>query len=144
MSQVLKMCAERRRSRRTLTPSIAAGQRTLVAEPQGPPASSAANAPQAPSGSPLPKLLVLDRELTGDLGGPEFVAEHDARLKKERARLRQDLQPIGTYRLMDSSPIQAALDRLISRHRLYGERFAGDVGNLRGAVACNRRRSEQG
>ncbi len=94
----------------------AAGRATVVAEPQGPPALSPANDSKAATGgAPSPKLAVLDIELTGDLGGPEFVAEHDARLNKESARLRQDLEPTGMYRIMDSGPAQATIDRLRSQ-----------------------------
>jgi hypothetical protein len=83
----------------------AAGLATAVAAPEGPMADAAAR----------PALMVLDLELTGDLGGPAFTAEHDARLKRESARLRQDLQRTGMYRIMDNGPAQPELDRLRSQ-----------------------------
>ncbi|MDB6086006.1 MAG: rhodanese [Gammaproteobacteria bacterium] len=88
-----------------------AGSRpTALVEPQVPPA-----APQSPTDSKLPKLIVLDIELTGDLGGPEFAAEHEARLKAESARLRQDLERTGLYRILDTAGAQATIDRLRSQ-----------------------------
>lgn len=59
-----------------------------------------------------PQLVVLDLELSGDLGGPEFSAEHEARLATESARLRSDLAATQLYRLVDNAPAQAAIDRL--------------------------------
>lgn len=59
-----------------------------------------------------PKLVVLDLELSGDLGGPEFTAEHAARLQTESARLRSDLSATQLYQLVDSAPAQAAIDHL--------------------------------
>lgn len=76
---------------------------------------TAAALPQAPDDSALPKLAVLDLELTGDLGGPEFTAEHAARLKQESVRLREDLQRSGLYRIVDLHPAQATIDRLKAR-----------------------------
>jgi uncharacterized protein DUF2380 len=63
------------------------------------------------------KLAVLDVELTGDLGGPEFEAEHQARLKLASARLRESLSRSGLYRIVDNSPAQQTLDELKSRYR---------------------------
>lgn len=63
------------------------------------------------------QLVVLDVELTGDLGGPEFVAEHDARLQRASARLREDLAATGLYQLVDLAPAKADLDQLKSQHR---------------------------
>jgi hypothetical protein len=42
-----------------------------------------------------PKLVVLNIELTGDLGGPQITAEHAARLKTESAILRRELESSG-------------------------------------------------
>jgi PQQ-dependent catabolism-associated CXXCW motif protein len=84
----------------------AAGQPTASAPPLGPPAA-AARAPIS--------LLVLDLELTGDLGGPEFTAEHEARLTLESARLRQDLERSGLFRIVDDAPAAGTLDRLRSQ-----------------------------
>ncbi len=88
------------------------GRTTVAAEPEGPEAPSpspAAGVPQAPT------LVVLDLELTGDLGGPEFAAEHETRLTTESARLRQDLARTGLYRIVDNAPAQDAIDRLKSQ-----------------------------
>ena len=62
------------------------------------------------------KLVVLDVELTGDLGGPELVAEHQARLKLASTRLRESLARTGLYQLVDSSPAQQSIDELKSRY----------------------------
>ena len=78
-----------------------------MAPPEGPP-SPAADAAR-------PRLLVLDLELTGDLGGPEFTAEHEARLVLESSRLRADLERTNRYHIMDSTQAQPALDRLRSQ-----------------------------
>ena len=101
----------------------AAGEPTVVAQPQTPlglSASAPVGAPEAappPTSAPpsAPKLMVLDLELTGDLGGEDFTAEHAARLAKESARLRDDLKLTGMYRIMDTAPVQGALDRLRSQ-----------------------------
>jgi hypothetical protein len=69
-------------------------------------------------GPNLPRLVVLDIELSGDLGGPEFAAEHARRLKTESARLRQDLEHAGLFRVLDTGPAQATIDRLRSQ-QLY-------------------------
>ncbi len=76
-------------------------------------ASFEANA-QRPS---LPsKLVVLDVELSGDLGGPELAQEHQARLKLASARLRESLSRTGLYQLVDNTPAQGAIDELKSRY----------------------------
>jgi PQQ-dependent catabolism-associated CXXCW motif protein len=80
----------------------AAGRQTKVAAPEGPAAQ-------------LPALAVLDIELTGDLGGPEFAAEHAERLRTETARLRQDLESTGLYRILDNSAAQGMIDTLRSQ-----------------------------
>jgi hypothetical protein len=66
--------------------------------------------------SPEPKLVVLDVELTGDLGGPEFVAEHQARLDLASTRLRENLSRTGLYQMVDSGPAQKAVDEVKSRY----------------------------
>jgi PQQ-dependent catabolism-associated CXXCW motif protein len=99
-----------------------AGQQTKVAAPQGPAARTAVAETPAPntdgtarSDGRLPALAVLDLELTGDLGGPEFAAEHAARLKTESTRLRQDLEGTGLYRILDNSAAQGMIDTLRSQ-----------------------------
>jgi hypothetical protein len=64
-----------------------------------------------------PELVVLDVEITGDLGGPEFTAQHEARLKLANAKLRESLSASGLYRLVDTAPAQAAIDQLKSQQR---------------------------
>jgi PQQ-dependent catabolism-associated CXXCW motif protein len=104
----------------------AAGRQTQVAAPQGPAAQEtplpsgetpappgAVHAVRADGG--LPALVVLDLELTGDLGGPEFEAEHAERLRTMSARLRQDLERAGLYRILDNSAAQGLIDTLKSR-----------------------------
>lgn len=78
----------------------AAGLPTQVVEPQSPVS---------------PTLVVLDIELTGDLGGPEFTAEHAARLVSESARLRDDLGRTGLYTLVDARPAADLIARLESQ-----------------------------
>jgi Protein of unknown function (DUF2380). len=63
------------------------------------------------------RLVVLDIELTGDLGGPEFAAEHEARLKLASARLREELAATGLYELVDTSAASDTLAQLKSQHR---------------------------
>jgi PQQ-dependent catabolism-associated CXXCW motif protein len=65
-----------------------------------------------------PRLAVLALELTGDLGGPEFAAQHATRLEAESIRLRQDLQATQLYEILDVSGAQADIDKLKSQ-QLY-------------------------
>jgi hypothetical protein len=73
-----------------------------------------AASPQRPA--PAPKLVVLDVELTGDLGGPEFAAEHQARLNLASARLRERLARTGLYEMVNSGHAQQTVDELKSRY----------------------------
>jgi hypothetical protein len=59
-----------------------------------------------------PSLAVLDLELSGDLGGPQFAAEHDARIRMESDRLRQELDRSGLYRVIDTAPAQPLIAHL--------------------------------
>ena len=68
-----------------------------------------------PPAFPL-KLLVLDVELSGDLGGPELGPEHQARLKLASAELRESLSRTGLYQLVDSTPARSTIDELKSRY----------------------------
>jgi hypothetical protein len=86
----------------------AAGRATNITAPQGPAAA-------APRDGPSPALAVLDLELTGDVGGPELAAEHAARLQTMSARLRQDLEGTGLYRILDNSAAQGMIDTLRSQ-----------------------------
>jgi hypothetical protein len=78
------------------------------------PVAAAAAAP----GRPAPRLVVLDIELSGDLGGPQFKAEHEARLRMASARLRQELARSGLFQVVDTAPAQALIDKLKSQ-QLY-------------------------
>jgi len=64
-----------------------------------------------------PALAVLDVELTGDLGGPQFEAEHAVRLRMASERLRQELARSGLYRLVDLAPARGLILRLQSQQR---------------------------
>lgn len=66
-----------------------------------------------------PKLVVLDIELTGDTGGPEFAAQHAARLEKESNILRRQLAESGLYRVVDTTPAQQLMTRLKSQQRYW-------------------------
>lgn len=64
-----------------------------------------------------PRLVVLDVEITGDLGGPDLAAEHEARLRVATAKLHESLSRTGLYRLVDTAAAQGTLDQLKSQHR---------------------------
>jgi PQQ-dependent catabolism-associated CXXCW motif protein len=90
----------------------AAGRMTAMLEPQPQPQPQPLSQAAPAQATGLPALMVLDLELSGDLGGPEFTAEHEARLKAESLRLRQDLAATGMYRLLDNAAVQPEIDRL--------------------------------
>jgi hypothetical protein len=66
-------------------------------------------------GHAKPKLVILDMELTGDLGGTQFTAEHEARLRLETDTLRQQLQQSGLYTVIDSAPARPLIAKLKSQ-----------------------------
>ena len=66
-----------------------------------------------------PKLVMLDIELTGDLGGPQFTAEHSARLEKESAILRRELENSGLYQVLDNTPALPLINRLKSQQAYW-------------------------
>jgi hypothetical protein len=68
-------------------------------------------------GTHRPRLVVLDVELTGDLGGPEFVAQHDARTKMASARLSENVSRTGLYSVVDPAPAQDLINQLKSQYR---------------------------
>jgi len=72
----------------------------------------------ATPGSTPPRLVVLDLELSGDLGGPEFKAEHETRLRMESSKLRQELAASGLFRVVDNAPAHALIEKLKSQ-QLY-------------------------
>jgi hypothetical protein len=87
------------------------------------------------SGDGNPKLVVLDIELTGDTGGPQFAAEHKARLRMESDTLRRELERSGLYRVVDTTPAQPLIAKLQSQH-LYLHDCNGcdlDIGRQLGA-----------
>jgi hypothetical protein len=69
----------------------------------------------SPEAAQPPRLAVLNIELTGDLGGPQFAAEHAARLQMESEKLRHELQLSGLYRIVDTSPAQPLITRLAAQ-----------------------------
>ena len=73
--------------------------------------------PEQQPASKRARLVVLDLELTGDLGGADFAAEHEARLRMASTRLREELAGSGLYELVDTAAAQDLIDRLASEHR---------------------------
>jgi hypothetical protein len=71
---------------------------------------------QSPRAAQPPRLAVLNIELTGDLGGPQFTAEHAARLRMESDKLRHELELSGLYRIVDTTPAQPLIAGLAARH----------------------------
>jgi len=67
----------------------------------------------------VPKLVVLDIQLTGDQGGPQLTAEHAVRLKNESEILRRQLASTGLYELLDTTPAQELINRLTSQQAYW-------------------------
>jgi len=63
-----------------------------------------------------PSLLVLDIELTGDVGGPELADEHQARMRRESGVLRSELASTDRYRIIDVSAAEAIVARMKSQY----------------------------
>lgn len=82
-----------------------------------------------------PKLVVLDVELTGDLGGPELAAQHEERLRIASTRLREDLSRTGLYDVVDAARAQDLINQLESQHRYLHDCNGCDleIGRLLGA-----------
>ena len=59
-----------------------------------------------------PRLLVLDLELIGDLGGGAFASEHAARLERANDRLKAELERTGLFRIVDDSPLRPRIEEL--------------------------------
>lgn len=74
-----------------------------------------------------PKLIVLDVELTGDLGGPQFTAEHETRLRTKSDELRKDLAQSGLYQVVDIAPAQALIAKLKSQQAYLHDCNACDL-----------------
>lgn len=68
--------------------------------------------------SQLPRLAVLDVEISGDLGGPGFALEHANRLNMASAKLRDELGRGGHFQLVSNCPAQELIARLKSQ-QLY-------------------------
>lgn len=92
----------------------AAGYPSAAVEPHSPDSAAPAEG-SGEARAPLPKLAVLDLELTGDLGGPDFTAQHEARLRDETARLRRALERSGLYLIVDVEAARGAIDNLKSQ-----------------------------
>ena len=71
----------------------------------------------AAAAAPIPRLAVLDIELTGDLGGTELEAAHETRLRMASERLRRELVSSGLFQVIDNAPAQALIDKLKSQQR---------------------------
>jgi len=84
--------------------------------------------------SQLPRLAVLDVELSGDLGGPGLASEHADRLNMASAKLRDELRRGGLFQLVGNTPAQELIATLKSQ-QLYLHDCNGcdlDVGRLLG------------
>jgi hypothetical protein len=82
----------------------------------------AATEPGASPGSSRPlRLLVLDVELAGDLGGPALSTEHETRLQMTSARLRSELAHTALFQIVDDSAVRDAIGELRSQQRFLHE-----------------------
>jgi Protein of unknown function (DUF2380) len=88
---------------------------------------TAVAAAPAAAAAPIPRLAVLDIELTGDLGGPELKAGHETRLRMASERLRRELASSGLYQVVDNAPAQALIDELKSQQRYLHDCNGCDV-----------------
>ena len=85
--------------------------------------------------TPEAKLVVLDVELSGDLGGPELASEQQARLNLASTKLREKLSATGLYQVVENTSAQSAIDEAKS-HYLYLHDCNGcdlDIGRQLGA-----------
>ena len=67
------------------------------------------------------RLLVLDFELAGDLGGSDLSAEHESRLRTASATLRSELERSRLFQIVDDAPVRDAIDQLRSQQRFLHE-----------------------
>jgi rhodanese-related sulfurtransferase len=81
-------------------------------------AETAPEARSADTSASKPRLAILPLELSGDLGGAGFAAEHAARLDSESTRLRQDIQATALYAVLDDSLAQGEIEKFKSQ-QLY-------------------------
>ena len=77
----------------------------------------AAAAASAAAAAAIPRLAVLDIELTGDVGGPQLKAKHETRLRMASERLRRELASSGLYQVVDNAAGQALIDEIKSQQR---------------------------
>jgi hypothetical protein len=75
----------------------------------------------SPKPSGLPRLLVLDFELAGDLGGPALSAAHEARLRTASATLRSELERSELFQIVDDVSVRDAIAQLRSQQRFLHE-----------------------
>lgn len=86
---------------------LAAADRTAAAEN-----AAAADAAKV-------KLLVLDLELIGDLGGPELERTHAVRLRKVSDQLRSELAQNAAYEVVDATAAAEMIERLRGTQYLH-------------------------
>lgn len=81
------------------------------------------------------QLVVLNIELSGDLGGPELAAQHEARLNLASTKLRQSLSGTSLYDIVELAPAQDAINQLEAQHRFLHDCNGCDldIGRLLGA-----------
>ncbi len=65
------------------------------------------------------KLLVLDLELIGDLGGPELERTHAERLREVSQQLRSELAQSSGYEIIDATPAAEMIERLRGTQYLH-------------------------
>lgn len=65
------------------------------------------------------KLLVLDLELIGDLGGPELERTHAIRLRKVSDQLRSELAQSPAYEVVDATAAAEMIERLRGTQYLH-------------------------
>ena len=72
-----------------------------------------------PTLSPLKRLVVLDFELAGDLGGSNFEAAHIQRTRMASAKLCYALRHSHLYNVVDNTPATTLIEELGSQQHLY-------------------------
>lgn len=63
------------------------------------------------------RIVVLDLEIMGDLGGPELASAHQQRLHLATARLREGLARTNRYQVIETAAAQEDLDKLAAQYR---------------------------
>lgn len=72
-----------------------------------------------PTPSPLKRLVVLDFELAGDLGGSNFEAARIQRTRMASAKLRYALRHSHLYNVVDNTPATTLIEELSSQQHLH-------------------------